>query len=55
MMHPALSESHELPFDVYENAFDWFFGLDEFEHWLQKDRLWQLRCVGGPGSGKVRH
>ncbi|KAH7051071.1 hypothetical protein B0J12DRAFT_661973 [Macrophomina phaseolina] len=52
-MHPALSVSHELPFDFCPGTFDWIFDLEEFEHWIDKVHSWQLRCVGPPGSGKT--
>jgi hypothetical protein len=51
--HPALSDHHDLAFDIYDGLFDYFFESDEYCHWSSGQKLWQLHCCGGPGSGKV--
>lgn len=53
-MHPALSESHEPGADIWQPLWDWVFMNDIFQCWQRDDNRWILRCVGRPGSGKVR-
>jgi hypothetical protein len=52
--HSALSEEHEISFDIQEQLFEEFFESDEFRHWSTGQKHWQLHCYGGPGCGKVR-
>lgn len=40
--------------DIYEELFGGIFRGEIFDLWQEKDTQWQLRCYGGPGSGKVR-
>lgn len=53
-MHPALSEWHEPGADIWQPLWDWVFMNDIFQCWQRDDNKWMLRCVGRPGSGKVR-
>lgn len=48
-----ITGSHTTPL-VYKPVFDiWFFD-ERYQHWkTNKEATWQLRCIGGPGSGKV--
>ena len=39
--------------DIHPGIFDWFFDSEEYSSWYQSESIWQLHCVGGPGSGKV--
>lgn len=48
-----LSGDHLVPGDVRSDFFHWIEKEVEFEYWVTGDYHWQLRCVGGPGSGKV--
>ncbi|KAK8052191.1 hypothetical protein PG993_003576 [Apiospora rasikravindrae] len=47
------AQAHCLPhmrmplFDVQQSA--------EYRYWKRDDASWQLRCIGGPGSGKLSH
>lgn len=38
---------------IYEDVFNAWLHSDQYRHWKRDDVTWQLRCVGGPGSGKV--
>lgn len=51
---PYSSERHELGPDIYEGLFRNVFDGDQYQCWLLEPNSWQLRIVGGPGSGKVR-
>lgn len=51
--HPALGESREPGVDTWEPLWDWVFADDVYQSWQKNDSKWMLRCVGGPGSGKV--
>jgi len=53
VIHHALSSHEELPFDIYEPMFDWFFHSQHYQSWSRGEKPWQLHCVGAPGSGKV--
>lgn len=45
---------HDLGPDIYEPLFDGILNdKGVFYLWQQKSTKWQLRCHGGPGSGKV--
>lgn len=39
--------------EIYEPLFKDVLEGEVFDLWQQKDTRWQLRCYGGPGSGKV--
>lgn len=45
--------SKALPFDFYEPLLSWILERPEFRQWLLPNCAWQLRLIGGPGSGKV--
>jgi hypothetical protein len=51
--HPALQENYDLPYDIYYPLFDCFFNTPQAKRWIHEKVPWQLRCNGGPGSGKV--
>lgn len=53
-MPPKILASHESPL-IYEPIFEPLFGSLAYRHWKRDDVPWQLRCIGGPGSGKVHH
>jgi hypothetical protein len=53
VLHPALAEEYDLPFDMYPPLFEEFFSSPEFSHWSSGQKQWQLHCYGGPGCGKV--
>ncbi|KAH6660497.1 hypothetical protein BKA67DRAFT_53603 [Truncatella angustata] len=38
---------------VYEDVFDVLLQSEQYRLWKRDDIKWQLRCVGGPGSGKT--
>ncbi|KAH8680520.1 hypothetical protein BX600DRAFT_444591 [Xylariales sp. PMI_506] len=45
--------SHSLAL-VYEGVFELWKSSPEYVHWKNDSRAWQLRCLGGPGSGKTK-
>lgn len=51
--HPALQENYDLSYDIYYPLFDCFFDTPQARRWIEEKVPWQLRCNGGPGSGKV--
>lgn len=52
-VHPALGEVFGVPPDIYEALFDGFFESEAFSRWVSHRNVWQLSCLGGPGTGKV--
>ena len=51
--YPAFYAPPAISSEIYPALFDWFFASEEFQCWYQGGSNWQLRCIGGPGSGKV--
>lgn len=51
--YPAFYAPPAISSEIYPALFDWFFASEEFQCWFQGGSNWQLRCIGGPGSGKV--
>jgi len=51
----SLTSSRGLPPALFKHVFDWIFDTEIYKHWSQGKQNWQLRIVGGPGSGKVQH
>lgn len=51
----SLSGSHPPLIGIRREFFDWVFEGIEFQAWSTGQPSWQLRCIGGPGAGKVRH
>ncbi|KAF2728049.1 hypothetical protein EJ04DRAFT_450110, partial [Polyplosphaeria fusca] len=50
---PALTEHHEVTFDIYSRLFDEFFDSHEFRYWSSGLKNWHLHAYGGPGCGKT--
>lgn len=53
VLHPALSERPELGPDTWKPLWNGLLESDVFGSWQNPEYQWMLRCVGGPGSGKV--
>lgn len=51
--YPAFCAPPAISSEIYPALFDWFFASEEFQCWYQGGSNWQLRCIGGPGSGKT--
>ncbi|KAF2799805.1 HET-domain-containing protein [Melanomma pulvis-pyrius CBS 109.77] len=51
--HPALSEQHAIPFDVFFPLVDGFLQDERYVSWSLGHRPWQLHCFGSPGCGKT--
>lgn len=52
-LHPALSECPAPGPDTWEPLWDGVLENEVFHSWQRLENQWILRCVGGPGSGKV--
>lgn len=48
-----LARQRDLMSKDFRTRLSWFLESEEFTSWV-KGRPWQLRCIGEPGSGKVR-
>ncbi|KDN70109.1 hypothetical protein CSUB01_11924 [Colletotrichum sublineola] len=52
--HPAISEWHEPRAHIWMPLWDGMFESDTLKSWQQDSSKHVLRCVGAPGSGKVK-
>jgi hypothetical protein len=51
--HAALSEHHQIPFDVFYPLVEGFLRDERYTNWASGNKPWQLHCFGNPGCGKV--